>query len=234
MSHRKPKPRLMSRRTALACTGGGLAATVIAGTAAFSGTGPRPARGEGLPEQEQGEGRAGPPAEKAPVPGQAWMPDATSKPLTVNFTPGGLTEMRGLILHVQEGENSLHEHFSDPAVKSSSHFWVSQSGEIEQYVSAHDRAWAQGTGNPLWLSVETSGFARRPLTAHQVEAVARIYVWGMAQHGWRLERASTPLGRGFGIHSMGGRDWGGHSCPGPLRAAQTVEVLSSVIRMLPR
>ncbi|CAM5654882.1 hypothetical protein GCM10010343_34710 [Streptomyces avidinii] len=234
MTHRKPKPPLMSRRTALACTGGGLTATVLAGAAAFRGPDPRPARAVDLQEQEQGEVRPGAPAEKPPVPGQAWMPDATRKPLSVNFTPGGLTEMRGLILHVQEGENSLHERFSDPAVKSSSHFWVSQSGEIEQYVSASDRAWAQGTGNPLWLSVETSGFARRPLTAQQVEAVARIYTWGVAQHGWRLEQASTPLGRGFGIHSMGGRAWGGHSCPGPLRAAQTGEVLSTALRMLPR
>lgn len=162
------------------------------------------------------------------------MPDATRKPLSVNFTPGGLREMRGLILHVQEGENSLHTHFSDPAVQSSAHFWVAQSGEIEQYVSAHDRAWAQGTGNPSWLSVETSGFASRPLTAQQVDSVARIYAWGMAQHGWPLEPASTPLGRGLGIHRMGGRDWGGHSCPGPLRSAQAGEILSTVRTRYPR
>ncbi|TDU73805.1 N-acetylmuramoyl-L-alanine amidase [Streptomyces sp. KS 21] len=79
-------------------------------------------------------------------------------------------------------------------------------------------AWAQAAGNPSWLSVETWGFARRPLTAQQVDALARIYAWGMAQHGWPLEPASTPLGQGFGIHSMGGQDWGGHACPGPAPA----------------
>ncbi|MEU7728578.1 peptidoglycan recognition family protein [Streptomyces sp. NPDC040724] len=162
------------------------------------------------------------------------MPEVTHKPLTVNFTPGGIREMRGLVMHVQEGENSLHDRFSDPAVECSSHFWVAQSGEIEQYVSAHDRAWAQAAGNPSWLSVETSGFARRPLTAQQVASVARIYAWGMAQHGWPLASASTPLGRGFGIHSMGGRDWGGHACPGSLRSAQTGEILSAVREMYPR
>ncbi|MFE6839338.1 N-acetylmuramoyl-L-alanine amidase [Streptomyces sp. NPDC057705] len=228
MNHRKPKPRLVSRRTAMACTGGGLIATALGVVVDFGG-----APGTGRTETQDERG-AGPPAETTPEPGQAWMPDVTRKPLAVNFTPGGIREMRGLVLHVQEGENSLHDRFSDPAVECSSHFWVSQSGEIEQYVSAHDRAWAQSAGNPSWLSVETSGFAHRPLTAQQVHSVARIYAWGMAQHGWPLELASTPLGRGFGIHSMGGRDWGGHSCPGPLRSAQTGEVLGAVREMNPR
>ncbi|MFD7840052.1 N-acetylmuramoyl-L-alanine amidase [Streptomyces sp. NPDC059761] len=223
MTRRKPKPRLVSRRTAIACTGGGLIATALGVVDVDIGRDPEPGRAE-----TQDEGGAAPPAETTPVRGQAWMPDVTHKPLTVNFTPGGIREMRGLVLHVQEGENSLHERFSDPTVECSSHFWVSQSGEIEQYVSAHDRAWAQRAGNPSWLSVETSGFASRPLTAQQVEALARIYAWGMAQHGWPLEPASTPLGQGFGIHSMGGQDWGGHACPGPLRSAQTGAILSAV------
>ncbi|MFC9811190.1 N-acetylmuramoyl-L-alanine amidase [Streptomyces virginiae] len=219
----------MSRRTAMLCTSSGLIATAFGVTVDRRGD-PGPA-----PIALQDEVAAEPPAAAAPEPGrQAWMPDATRKPLSVNFTPGGLREMRGLVLHVQEGENSLHAHFSDPAVQSSAHFWVSQSGEIEQYVSAHDRAWAQGTGNPSWLSVETSGFASRPLTAQQVDSVARIYAWGMAQHGWPLEPASTPLGRGLGIHRMGGRDWGGHSCPGPLRSAQAGEILSTVRTKYPR
>ncbi|MEC4570304.1 peptidoglycan recognition protein family protein [Streptomyces virginiae] len=219
----------MSRRTAMLCTSSGLIAT------AFGVTVDRRRDPGPVPAATQEEVAAVPPPAAAPEPGrQAWMPDATRKPLSVNFTPGGLREMRGLILHVQEGENSLHTHFSDPAVQSSAHFWVAQSGEIEQYVSAHDRAWAQGTGNPSWLSVETSGFASRPLTAQQVDSVARIYAWGMAQHGWPLEPASTPLGRGLGIHRMGGRDWGGHSCPGPLRSAQAGEILSTVRTRYPR
>ncbi|MFD9101608.1 N-acetylmuramoyl-L-alanine amidase [Streptomyces virginiae] len=219
----------MSRRTAMLCTSSGLIATAF-GVTVDRRRDPRP-----VPAATTDEVAADPPPAAAPEPGrQAWMPDATRKPLSVNFTPGGLREMRGLVLHVQEGENSLHTHFSDPAVQSSAHFWVAQSGEIEQYVSAHDRAWAQGTGNPSWLSVETSGFASRPLTAQQVDSVARIYAWGMAQHGWPLEPASTPLGRGLGIHRMGGRDWGGHSCPGPLRSAQAGEILSTVRTKYPR
>ncbi|MEU6297774.1 peptidoglycan recognition protein family protein [Streptomyces erythrochromogenes] len=236
MSHRKPKPKLrpMSRRTAMVCTSSGLIATAF-GVVGFDdnpGTGDRT---QAAPDE--GGATEPPPARPAArpaEPGQAWMPDATRKPLSVNFTPGGMREMRGLVLHVQEGENSLHHRFSDPSVQSSAHFWVSQSGEIEQYVSAYDRAWAQGTGNPSWLSVETSGFASRPLTAQQVDSVARIYAWGMAQHGWPLEPAGTPLGRGLGIHSMGARAWGGHACPGPLRSAQTGEILTTARARHPR
>ncbi|MFJ3974247.1 N-acetylmuramoyl-L-alanine amidase [Streptomyces sp. NPDC090021] len=239
MTHRKPKPkprpRAVSRRDAMVCASSGLIATAFGVVAGFGGSpdsGPGPGPGPMEPWAEGGSGPA--PAEAASVPAQPWMPDATLRPLSVNFTPGGLREVRGLVLHVQEGENSLHDRFSDPAVRSSAHFWVSQSGEIEQYVSAHDRAWAQGTGNPSWLSVETSGFASRPLTAQQVDSVARIYAWGMAQHGWPLAPAPTPLGRGLGIHSMGGRAWGGHACPGPLRSAQTGEILTAARGRHPR
>ncbi|WP_240804204.1 peptidoglycan recognition family protein [Streptomyces sp. A0592] len=239
MTHRKPKPtpkrRAVSRRDAMVCASSGLIATAFGVVADFGGgAGIIPDPGPG-PLEAEDEGGTGPsPVEAASVPAQPWMPDAALKPLSVNFTPGGLREVRGLVLHVQEGENSLHDRFSDPAVRSSAHFWVSQSGEIEQYVSAHDRAWAQGTGNPSWLSVETSGFASRPLTAQQVDAVARIYAWGMAQHGWPLAPAPTPLGRGLGIHSMGGRAWGGHACPGPLRSAQTGEILTAARGRYPR
>ncbi|MFJ6785551.1 N-acetylmuramoyl-L-alanine amidase [Streptomyces yangpuensis] len=239
MTHRKPKPeqRVVTRRNAMVCASSGLIATAFGVVTDFGrgpGTGPGPGPGPGPMEAEDGGGAGPPPVEAASVPAQPWMPEAILRPLSVNFTPGGLREVRGLVLHVQEGENSLHDRFSDPAVKSSAHFWVSQSGEIEQYVSARDRAWAQGTGNPSWLSVETSGFASRPLTAQQVDSVARIYAWGMAQHGWPLAPAPTPLGRGLGIHSMGGRAWGGHACPGPLRSAQTGEILTAARGRHPR
>ncbi|MGW2274135.1 peptidoglycan recognition protein family protein [Streptomyces yangpuensis] len=239
MTHRKPKPkqRVVTRRNAMVCASSGLIATAFGVVTDFGGgrgTGPGPGPGPGPMEAEDEGGAGSPPVEAASVPAQPWMPEAILRPLSVNFTPGGLQEVRGLVLHVQEGENSLHDRFNDPTVKSSAHFWVSQSGEIEQYVSARDRAWAQGTGNPSWLSVETSGFASRPLTAQQVDSVARIYAWGMAQHGWPLAPAPTPLGRGLGIHSMGGRAWGGHACPGPLRSAQTGEILTAARGRHPR
>ncbi|MER6914570.1 peptidoglycan recognition family protein [Streptomyces sp. NPDC000594] len=157
-----------------------------------------------------------------------WMADAARMPIEVNFRPESRDGQRGLILHVQQGEGSLFERFSDPVTKSSSHFWVSRAGEIEQYVSVHDRAWTQKAGNAGWASIETSGFADRPLTAAQVEAVARVYVWGARLHGWPLEVTDSPEGRGLGTHSMGGGDWGGHACPGTIRARQRDAIMRRV------
>lgn len=169
---------------------------------------------------------AGAGAAKAGTGGRApWMDRAQRRPIRHNFTAGGRDGDRGLVLHVQEGEGSLYEHFSAPGQRSSAHFWVSRAGEIEQYVSVHDRAWAQGSGNSAWTSVETSGFATGTLTPAQVDATARIYAWGVREHGWVLELAESPQGHGLGTHEMGGAGWGGHACPGPLRAAQREEIL---------
>lgn len=160
------------------------------------------------------------------------MDGAARKPIAGNFTPEGRTAQRGLILHVQEGEGSLFERFSTPAYRSSAHFWVSQAGEIEQYVSIHDRAWTQRAGNAAWASIETSGFARNPLTGPQVEAVARVYTWGVRVHGWPVEVTDSPEGAGLGTHSMGGAAWGGHACPGTARSAQRAAVMDRVRRAL--
>ncbi|MFE0423356.1 N-acetylmuramoyl-L-alanine amidase [Streptomyces sp. NPDC058953] len=167
------------------------------------------------------------PASTAPQP-PGWMDGVVRKPIDVNFRPAERTGQRGLILHVQEGEGSLFERFSNPSVRSSAHFWVSQAGEIEQYVSVHDRSWTQRAGNADWSSIETSGFAGQPLTAAQVDAVARVYTWGARVHGWPPEVTDSPNGRGLGTHSMGGGAWGGHACPGTIRARQREAVMDRV------
>ncbi|MEO3977696.1 N-acetylmuramoyl-L-alanine amidase [Streptomyces sp. CAU 1734] len=190
----------------------------------------------------------GPPAPPAPPPRAApapprvasaaslppgWMPGIARKPIGENFSRGGRAGQRGLILHVQEGEGSLFERFSNPATETSSHFWVSQAGEIEQYVSVHDRSWTQRAGNLEWVSIETSGFTGKPLTGPQVDSVARVFAWGAREHGWPLTVTDSPQGRGLGTHSMGGGAWGGHACPGPVRAGQREDVLDRVRRSRP-
>ncbi|KOU34905.1 peptidoglycan-binding protein [Streptomyces sp. WM6378] len=175
-------------------------------------------------------------AAQRPVPGLTgpaspplgWMPGIIQKPIKENFSRGGRTSQLGLVLHVQEGEGSLFERFSDPATRSSAHFWVSQAGEIEQYVSVQDQAWTQSAGNAEWVSIETSGFAGKPLTTAQVDAVARVYAWGAREHSWPLEVTDSSKGRGLGTHAMGGAPWGGHACPGTIRAGQREAVINRV------
>ncbi|MER5767771.1 peptidoglycan recognition protein family protein [Streptomyces sp. NPDC001985] len=224
--HRRPDGP--SRRGVFLLGGGLLLAPVSAAALLWEG---RPGRTPAAPEPRttrQPRAVSASTASAAPPPG--WMPGAARRPIGENFSEGGREGQRGLILHVQQGEGSLFERFSNPATRSSSHFWVSRAGEIEQYVSVHDRAWTQRAGNAAWVSVETSGFADRPLTGAQVASVARVYAWGAREHGWPLEVADSPEGRGLGTHEMGGAAWGAHACPGPVRAAQRQAVLRRVRR----
>ncbi|MEU3597399.1 N-acetylmuramoyl-L-alanine amidase [Streptomyces sp. NPDC006798] len=225
-AHRRP-----ARRGLLVLGGGFVLAPVSAAAflVATDRTAPRPsaARPQSQDAPRPRFASAAPPPRPS-----GWMDGVARKPITGNFTPEGRTAQRGLILHVQEGEGSLHERFSTPAYRSSAHFWVSQAGEIEQYVSIHDRAWTQRAGNAAWASIETSGFARNPLTGPQVEAVARVYTWGVRVHGWPVEVTDSPDGAGLGTHSMGDAAWGGHACPGTLRSAQRTAVMDRVRRAL--
>lgn len=219
--HRRPSAGPFRRRVLL--LGGGLLLAPVSAAVVLRRADP-PSQASPAPETHTAQQPRVVPA--APPPG--WMPGVARKPIGENFSLGGRASQRGLILHVQEGEGSLFERFSNPATKSSAHFWVSQAGEIEQYVSVHDRAWTQRAGNVEWVSIETSGFHGKPLTSAQIDAVARVYTWGAREHGWPLEVTDSPTGRGFGTHAMGGGAWGGHACPGTKRAHQREAVLKRV------
>ncbi len=144
------------------------------------------------------------------------------------FTTGHeLIASRGLILHVQQGNNSPFGWFANPAHQAVSHWWVSKTGEVEQYLDASMESWAQMAGNTEYHSVETEGFATEPLTTPQISALADLYEWGHTTFGWPLTLAETPGDSGFGWHGSGGAAWGGHyGCPGDLRKDQRGNVLA--------
>lgn len=132
----------------------------------------------------------------------------------------------GLVLHVQEGNNSLAGWFDNPSSGASSTFWVSKNGTLEQYVDADICAWAQGSGNSTYQSVETEGYHDEPLTDTQIDTLAQLYTWGNQTYGWPDLLAETPGQVGFGWHGMGGDSWGGHTaCPGDLRKPQRTDIL---------
>lgn len=151
---------------------------------------------------------------------------ATWRPVTNQSSPtsrnhGQMTHNLGLILHVQQGNNSPYGWFQNPESEASAHFWISKRGTVEQFVSTGIRAWAQGDGNDSYCSVETEGYPQDPLTLEQVNALARLYAWGHRVHGWSYLLAEAPNQHGFGWHGMGGSGYGGHpNCPGVLRRAQ--------------
>lgn len=226
MNHRKPDLPAPGRRRLLA-GGGALFLTATAGALLAA----RP--GVPGPPADDRDGKGPSEASRPASPASGWMPGVARKPLERNYVVGERDAQRGLVLHVQEGEGSLYERFGTPGIKASAHFWVSRDGETEQYVSVLDRAWAQVDGNGAWTSVETSGFATRALTEAQVDAVARIYAWGAGAHGWPPAVSERPDQPGLGTHSMGGAPWGGHACPGSLRAGQRTEIIRRMREHVP-
>lgn len=160
----------------------------------------------------------------------ARYPNAVWRPLPRHFTVGGMVQpSRGLIPHVQQGNGSLHGWFSNPASQVSAHLWLSKSGVFEQYVSLADRAWAQGAGNPHWVSVECEGFDREDYSEAQVQRLAELFAWGMREFGWPAQVTDSPAGYGLGAHRMGGAAWGGHSCPGDIRAGRRQDILRAAL-----
>ncbi|WP_405021472.1 N-acetylmuramoyl-L-alanine amidase [Kitasatospora sp. NBC_00070] len=161
------------------------------------------------------------------------MPNAVWRPV-INRTPGGRTEQRGLVLHVQADDTSPFGWFNQSGSQASSDFWVSRTGVIEQYVeTGSDRAWAQGAGNSAYASVETEGTPDQPLTEQQVEGVARIYAWGAELWGWPLRVVDSTTERGLTFHGAGGRAWGGHpDCPGEIRKAQRGRIIARAAELL--
>ena len=132
---------------------------------------------------------------------------------------------RGFIPHVQQGSGSLFGMFDNPASEVSAHLWLSKGGAWEQYVDLDRRAWAQASGNPYWISVECEGFDTEDYTPIQIQRLAEFYAWGIASFGWRPQVTDDPAGYGIGAHRMGGTAWGGHTCPGDIRANRRPDIL---------
>jgi hypothetical protein len=152
-------------------------------------------------------------------------PPARLRP--VQNTSGTMIQpTRGLIAHVQVGTGSLFGWFDNAASQVSSHLWLSRDGDFEQYVPFDQRAWAQAAGNPYWISCECEGYDTEDYTPVQITRLAELFGWGMREFGWKGEIADSPNGYGLGTHRMGGQAWGGHTCPGDLRAARRGDILA--------
>lgn len=139
---------------------------------------------------------------------------------------GYMPSTRGLVFHVNAGNGNAYNWFLNPAAPiASSHFQLMKSGELIQGVRLDTVAWCQVAGSATWHSIETEGWPNEPLTEAALDKMARLYAWGSKACGWKLQLADSPAGYGLGTHQMGGQAWGGHQCPGDIRAAQRGEIL---------
>lgn len=156
----------------------------------------------------------------------ARMPGATWRPVP-NYRKGGQLEVRGLVVHIMDGTLAgTDSWFRNPISEASSHFGTGRAGQLYQWVSASDRAWAQGSGNTSWLSSENEGRGGQALTEAQIDRNAEIFAWVHQTYGVPLRRAAGPDDRGLGWHGMGGKAWGNHpNCPGPKIVAQLDEIV---------
>nr|WP_232291877.1 N-acetylmuramoyl-L-alanine amidase [Frankia sp. QA3] len=143
------------------------------------------------------------------------------------------TPILGLIPHVQVGTGSLFSWFNNPASKVSAHLWLSRTGAIEQYVPFDRRAWAEAAGNPYWISCECEGYDTEDYTPIQIVRLAELFRWGMHEFGWEPRITDSPARGGLGTHRMGGALWGGHSCPGDIRANRRRDILARAVSAPP-
>ncbi|MGW0530668.1 peptidoglycan-binding protein [Streptomyces sp. NPDC003032] len=152
---------------------------------------------------------------------------ATWKPISVNYTSGGQQAVYGVVVHIMAGTlPGTDSWFRNPSAQASSHFGTGKSGALYQWVDTANRAWAQGNGNRMWLSVENEGKGGDKLTDSQLDRNAQVLAWAHKTYGVPLQVASGPNGRGLGWHGMGGSAWGGHTqCPGSKIVAQLPEIV---------
>ncbi|MFF7881075.1 peptidoglycan-binding protein [Streptomyces sp. NPDC020794] len=158
----------------------------------------------------------------------ARMPGATFIGPTPNETDGGQEEVRGLVLHIQQGTEAGSEAwFKNPASQASAHFLNPKTGNLRQLVDTANRSWAEAAGNRYWVSIENEGFVPDALTASQLENAAQLLAWLHKTYNVPLQSTDDPNGHGLGWHGMGGAAWGGHTgCPGDAIKAQRGAIIA--------
>jgi N-acetylmuramoyl-L-alanine amidase len=160
---------------------------------------------------------------------------ATWRPISSN-TSGRLGPNLGLILHHAVANGSLFNLFNSPSAQVSAHFWVAQSGAIEQYVDTDVIAWHARDLNGSYCGVETEGCSSSPyadpMSAAMLAALGRLFAEGMRRHGWPAVLCQAKGQPGLGYHRLPGSDNGpGGSfptaCPCDVRLSRRQDVLNA-------
>lgn len=159
--------------------------------------------------------------------GAKWVP-------VKNFTKGGQEEVLGLVVHIMDGTlEGSQSWFNNSASQASSTFGTGKDGELRQWVDTADRAWAQGSGNKSYVSIENEGHGGDSLTKAQITAIAKVLLWLHDKYKVPLTVAHKPGEKGLGYHAMGGAAWGGHlSCPGSKIVAQLDDIVAMAKALL--
>lgn len=167
-----------------------------------------------------------------------WLPGAHRVDLSADhgYGPFHVGGFMGVVLHVNVAEHGTSDDFfRHNAASVCPNFEVYKSeaeGGIHQYLPLNWRPWCQVDGNQKWAAIETAGMPNEPLTGFQIQAIARILAAYHNRHAMPLQVTDSVNTAGFGTHSMGGPAWGGHSCPGTIRAGQRPAILAAAKAMI--
>ncbi|HVX20875.1 MAG TPA: hypothetical protein VHB02_05985 [Acidimicrobiales bacterium] len=146
-----------------------------------------------------------------------------------------------MVLHTEVGwEHTVEHEFTDPSYQASAFCSISgglnaqspPDGHLHQYgpIGHGWMAWAQKAGNPRFRSVEfeDGGRPTRPLTALQIATGGAVLAAVAEFDGFPIQSTDDPdHGRGLILHVDGGAAWGGHDCPGAVRAAQRPALIAA-------
>jgi N-acetylmuramoyl-L-alanine amidase-like protein len=156
-----------------------------------------------------------------------WLPGAQVVDLSGSRGNGPFSRFLGVALHVNVDENGTSDSFwrSNPG-QVTPNFQVYKDGSVHQMLPFDWQPWCQIDGNFNYAAIETAGMPTEPLTPQQCAAIAKILQVYHTQMGMPLTVADSPGQRGFITHQAGGPAWGGHACPGPVRAAQRQSILN--------
>jgi hypothetical protein len=160
-----------------------------------------------------------------------WLHDAQIVDLHHRRGNGPFNTFLGVVLHVNDDDNGTTDSWyaSGPPTNKNlvtPNFQVYKDGSIHQYLPFDWQPWAQIDGNTHYAAIETAGLPGQSLTDAQLHSCARILAAYQAGMGMHLQVADSPGERGLGTHQMGGAAWGGHPCPGQIRAGQREQILS--------
>jgi len=159
---------------------------------------------------------------------QVWLPFTKHYDLSRSkgygpFNPG---RFLGVIVHVNVGKTG-DAFFANNPEDVCPNFQVDADGTIHQYLPLDWQPWCQRDGNSSYAAIETEGYPSQPYTPAQVSAIGALLAAYYTRMGMPLRSTDVVGERGVGTHRMGGEAWGGHSCPGDLRANQRKELLAA-------
>ncbi len=154
----------------------------------------------------------------------ALCPFAEKKILPENSSQRAITP-RAVVLHSAAGKGSLYRFFLNSS-NLESHFWVAESGRIEQYIDTGKRADANLNANNFAVSIETESTvaATERWNPAQAAAIVKLVAWICDTHNIPKKQIENATGSGIGWHIMFGAPgpWTpvAKSCPGPARVKQ--------------